>query len=85
MAEQKQIQKKFFLLCLRKPQRKIYSLLFRAYAYVAGHNQAYGSKTLTYRIHCFINTQACRTNDIDTIEYATFRYDAVEVESPFST
>ena len=40
MAEQRQIQKKFFPFCLRKSKRIIYPLLFCLYAYVASENQA---------------------------------------------
>ena len=34
-------------------------------------------------LHCFVNTQNISTNDMDTIEYATFLYDTVEEESGF--
>ena len=43
------------------------------------------NRILTKRsvFHCFVNTQNISTNDMDTIEYATFLYDTVEVESGF--
>ena len=34
----------------------------------------------TYRISLFCDPSG-KTNDMDTIEYATFRYDTVEVEN----
>ena len=38
------------------------------------------SRSETYRISLFLGHSAGRTNHMDTIEYATFRYNAVEVE-----
>ena len=44
--------------------------------------QPYRSET--YRISLFCDPSG-KTNDMDTIEYATFRYDTVEVENGLKT